>query len=488
MKPLNIDKTGCSNTSSNCVVWQGPDIECINLCKGDSITEVVYKMALELCKLMDTFDLKNYDLKCFSTGVCQPQDFKDFINILINKVCLIQTCTNCGDACNPCPTPPSTPVIPGGDPNPIIPIDEAFYFYNDLGDQVTVLALTDYTTLIGHTVGNQIADIQALQASVVSLDARVTTLESTPAPTFTLPDVILPTGPTPLVTAVQTTAAELAQLTTATGTPDAIYTNIGKGNPAVGSSRSFSTGGLVSSLPGFSTSVTNQALAVGNMLVQLNDMAIGLRNLIDAYIPSICNAIDISMNVIYSNSALTLTFYFTGSPFSPDFVNTIPPGTVFTISDGFGNTATTTIDTIANQNNPSGTVFSIASTLLNPSATFTITGNAGYTSLSTGSQCQRLLNDTITNIAVCPALSLTPTATTIAFSFITDPATRTYTINLYTLASPIPISSQTVVSTVVQTIAASFIGLTSLTGYRVNIDVDISGIVTQCPLTTVTTL
>ena len=61
MKPLNIDKTGCSNISSNCVTWQGPDIECISLCKGDSITEVVYKMALELCKLMDTFDLKNYD-------------------------------------------------------------------------------------------------------------------------------------------------------------------------------------------------------------------------------------------------------------------------------------------------------------------------------------------------------------------------------------------------------------------------------------------
>ena len=76
MKPLNIDKSGCSNTSSNCVVWQGPNIDCIDLCKGDSITEVVYKLAVELCVVMDTFDLNNYDLKCFAGGACKPTDFK----------------------------------------------------------------------------------------------------------------------------------------------------------------------------------------------------------------------------------------------------------------------------------------------------------------------------------------------------------------------------------------------------------------------------
>ena len=52
MKPTNIYKHGCDPISSNCVIWQGPDIECINLCKWDSVSDVVYKLAQELCTVM----------------------------------------------------------------------------------------------------------------------------------------------------------------------------------------------------------------------------------------------------------------------------------------------------------------------------------------------------------------------------------------------------------------------------------------------------
>ena len=163
MKPLNIDKTGCSNISSNCVVWQGPNIECINLCKGDSVTEVVYKLALELCNLMETFDLSNYDLKCFSSGVCQPQNFKDFLNILIAKVCAIQDCSGCGDTCNPCPTSSnltansSSTQVSG---NQEVNIAPAFYYKNQYGDTVTTMPLEDYVTTIGNRVAAQINEIK----------------------------------------------------------------------------------------------------------------------------------------------------------------------------------------------------------------------------------------------------------------------------------------------------------------------------------------
>ena len=40
---------GCNPMSSNCVLWQGPDIPCINLCKGDSISDITAKLAEELC-------------------------------------------------------------------------------------------------------------------------------------------------------------------------------------------------------------------------------------------------------------------------------------------------------------------------------------------------------------------------------------------------------------------------------------------------------
>ena len=41
MKPLNLDNSPCSPISSNCVIWQGPDISCINICKGDTVSDVV---------------------------------------------------------------------------------------------------------------------------------------------------------------------------------------------------------------------------------------------------------------------------------------------------------------------------------------------------------------------------------------------------------------------------------------------------------------
>ena len=42
MIPTNSSATtnGCNNISSNCVIWQGPDITCIDLCNGDSVSEV----------------------------------------------------------------------------------------------------------------------------------------------------------------------------------------------------------------------------------------------------------------------------------------------------------------------------------------------------------------------------------------------------------------------------------------------------------------
>lgn len=86
MKPLNIKKESCSPVSSNCVIWNGPDIECINLCKGDTVTEVVYKLATELCKIIDTFDVSNYDLSCLDLAY-QPKSFEELIQATITAIC-----------------------------------------------------------------------------------------------------------------------------------------------------------------------------------------------------------------------------------------------------------------------------------------------------------------------------------------------------------------------------------------------------------------
>lgn len=77
--------------SSNNVVWQGPKIPCLELCPGDSITEVVFNIATKLCTLVDDIEnLKSLDLTCIQ-GLC-GENFKDFslrsiIELLLNNDC-----------------------------------------------------------------------------------------------------------------------------------------------------------------------------------------------------------------------------------------------------------------------------------------------------------------------------------------------------------------------------------------------------------------
>ena len=85
MKPLNYDNSPCSPISSNCVIWQGPDIPCIKLCAGDTISDVVFKLATELCTVLDTLNVTNYDLSCFNLVACGPNDFQALIQFLIER-------------------------------------------------------------------------------------------------------------------------------------------------------------------------------------------------------------------------------------------------------------------------------------------------------------------------------------------------------------------------------------------------------------------
>jgi hypothetical protein len=89
MKPLNLDTKPCSPISSNCIVWQGPDIPCIKLCNGDTISDVVAALATELCNLLDSLDPGSYDLTCLTTGRV-PANTQELIQLLINKICSIQ--------------------------------------------------------------------------------------------------------------------------------------------------------------------------------------------------------------------------------------------------------------------------------------------------------------------------------------------------------------------------------------------------------------
>jgi hypothetical protein len=83
-------KDGCIKTSSNCVIWEGPDIPCLKLCYGDNITEVLFKLATKFCDTLLLLDPTQYDISCFNSLACPPTDFSELFQLVIDQICNIQ--------------------------------------------------------------------------------------------------------------------------------------------------------------------------------------------------------------------------------------------------------------------------------------------------------------------------------------------------------------------------------------------------------------
>lgn len=182
MKPLNLDNRPCSPISSNCVVWQGPDISCIHICNGDTVSDVVFALATELCTLLDQTNVNNYDLTCLGITACGPKDFQALIQLLIEKICELQD-INVGTAVTGTRAATQTQ---GTCPDCIVTVAPCFR----VGNQTT-MQLLDYVNMIAEKVCALIDQINALQLQINNLDIRVTVLENATPPSFTLPSILV---------------------------------------------------------------------------------------------------------------------------------------------------------------------------------------------------------------------------------------------------------------------------------------------------------
>ena len=183
MKPLNLDNSPCSPTSSNCVIWQGPDLPCIKLCKGDTVTDVIAKLATELCTIMDMLNVSNYDLSCFNLTACGPNDFQALVQFLIDQICSLQNqVTTVSDPS----TSPIVNVPKSTSADTLVTVADCFVVGG-----VTVMTVSEYAQAIGTKVCSIASQISVINAQIVDLEVRVTNLENTPIPTPTIPSFTL---------------------------------------------------------------------------------------------------------------------------------------------------------------------------------------------------------------------------------------------------------------------------------------------------------
>ena len=202
MKPLNLDNKPCSPISSNCVVWQGPDIPCIHLCTGDSISEVIHKLATELCEVLETLKVSNYDLTCFSTISCGPQNFQELVQFILDQLCLLEggTPSSSGGTVVPISNPldpkqpnsssqlvttkPSFSLARASEtcPDCVVTVPDEFV----VGTQRT-MQLVDYAVVMGERIAGIVTEVSLMNTQIADIVTRVRSLENTPAPSLAMP-------------------------------------------------------------------------------------------------------------------------------------------------------------------------------------------------------------------------------------------------------------------------------------------------------------
>ncbi len=162
MLPNNTKESGCVATSSNCVVWQGPDIKFLNLSKGDSVSGVIHGIAEKICAIMSQLNPSNLDFACLDITDCPPETFNDLFQILIDEVCQLKQ-----DAENQTVSQDLTEVQVG------IPAC--------LQDEVgaSFAALDVAVAAMGKFICEQQATIAGLNSSIATLTSKVGNLEST---------------------------------------------------------------------------------------------------------------------------------------------------------------------------------------------------------------------------------------------------------------------------------------------------------------------
>ena len=176
MKPLNLDNSPCTPVSSNCVIWAGPNIPCIRLCTGDTVSDVVHKLATELCTILDYLNVDNYNLSCFNLASCQPNDFQELLQFLIDRICALENIE------------PSTVVTNGSTVSADFLMTAAPCFGGG------TVSLTDYVNQIANRVCSIVTELSIINASLTNLQVQINVLGSEIA------SIVIPPSPAPINT------------------------------------------------------------------------------------------------------------------------------------------------------------------------------------------------------------------------------------------------------------------------------------------------
>jgi len=359
------------------VTWQGPNISCINLCKGDSVSDVIYKLATEICDFQNTANLDDLNISCL-LDLCPNSTEPDMtlvgvLQLIIDGVCCTQAQIQ-GAAYEL-----SSANSVGYSTDGYITLPTCLqYIDSSTGLLVTSLPINDYAykTAVALCDLKSVVDSQGLEIS--NLNTRVSAIERTPTyvPPTVAPNCTYGSVQAGVPTAMNIVLSQLdlqvCNLVTALGSNTALTTAASQQCNLLASQPSLSSIGNMSTLPGWNNTVSNFAQSMQNLWVTVCDIRSAVFDIRTQVGAVDCSKFILGFSATQNTVRTLITLSFTG-------LTTIPSGLIncnnrstVTITDGLGHTyINNNFDLVANA---SGSIqFDITSSNLNILMPYTIT-------------------------------------------------------------------------------------------------------------------
>ena len=495
---------GCDNTSSNCVIWQGPDLTCVDICNGDTISDVVAKLAEQLCECCgltgegksarsaSSIDIRTVNQLCLESDYGKASNVQILLNNIIDKLCK-STGQSEADVCS-CSMP-----IPEC-------LRENARNYLNTTDTISTMVLHDPNTNKGyaHFLAEQlclsVVAINDVKRQMNSLDGRVLALESKSnrKTTAVLPKVTLAIGgsgrPQSLDSAVVATNNALNLYATLIGTTGQINTALAAA-PQLGNRNRLSSAGLMSSARNWISVPRNLAQSFQNLWLTMLDTRNALENIKETVANPLCEDITFKVNATLKKDAVgsvtEMNFDFSETSI-PTQYNDCNSGTKITVTDSSLNTISFNVN-VAGLLQSSNKPYRLTSNqmgALDLSSNYSV--RVEFCATNGDNQCSEIQNFTVHNETACPTLTIgTVTNSTIPFvvSSLKYPENKGYTVTVEcnTLSGSL-IDSRSFTS-FRSNLTGTFSNLNSETQYKVSTKVTKDGIkeTADCPEHTVST-
>ena len=409
MKPIrsNSNTENCSPVSSNCVIWQGPDLPCLNLCKGDTVSDVIYKLATELCEMQQSLNFTNLDFDCI-LSICgtttQPaSNLPELIQFIFDKICCTYDLALTGGGGNT------------GKPGdiccyeePILTLPPCLQYIDPVtGLPVTQLILNEFVLRVAQKFCDLSSVVTIHTSQISSLNSRVTILENAPCcytPPTVVPVCVLPSVPTDVDLLLTTLEYNFCNLVTVLGSNTQISNAAAQQCPNLNAEPALSQLGTMSGLTNWNNTVSNFAQSMQNLWITVCDIRSAVLSLKN------CCAVDCSAFILGFTGLVTdekgeeITVIFNTLTSIPSGFTNCPSLSTIKVSDGINTYTLTGFDLVANATLPGGYSFSITPGLLDPLLPYTITVDGCIT--KDGKTCEK------TVYQVLPAPTTTTTTTT----------------------------------------------------------------------------